>query len=181
MRERLQWSPLLDKAVNQLSPTKRRIAVVRYEVYRVALLVKIAAGIDKRAKPPRAVQTSLKKLVTALRKVEFAANNLPFPYFLWPNFLERVKKERKSIESCINNIVVRPGSRRKSQAKENAVALAYKMLLKFEKRPTLTKNGRWPKLANILFENAVGSRADLYEQCRDYNDRLQHRGRKPRR
>lgn len=63
----------------------------------------------------------------------------------------------------------RRGARPKRISKQAAAACARLLIAKFSPHPpTLTKGGRFFRVASLLFETATGERADLTRYCRGF-------------
>lgn len=110
---------------------------------------------------PAEIRGILAKQVETLRKIEDDA-------IYERAFRDHARRERERIEP-LNEREVPLGSRRPSSAKFNAVRFAHDLLADFGKRkPGLSRDGNWHKLALILFGNAE---ADLFDYMQLFKSR----------
>jgi hypothetical protein len=130
----------------------------------VVFLVEYLSGTRK-LPAAGAKRESLRNLAAKLRAVERAGNGL-----LSQSFIEDVSREREAVEKKAGKIVTRKGSRRRDPIKVGAVHYAHGLIEKIgDRRPTLTRNGAWHKLALELFAAAGGSGQDLFEYIERYD------------
>jgi hypothetical protein len=125
--------------------------------------------------PSTATKAELEKFRYALKKVSGAASQLsPVTRGLLFNDLEH-EFFSDELESLITNVDTTlsliqartQGSKPQRISKMVAAAFASSLIEKYSSFPlTLTKGGRYFRLAGLLYEVATGQRADLTRYCR---------------
>ena len=149
--------------------------------------IEAAARMDKLKSVPTAAQykKNLLKLAKTLQDAsELACKAFPPEYQIprgkdsW--IREHLKRHLEETERVINSIskVVRKGSPRLSYARIAAVDAAYVLLRKYGRSPTRVggREGRWHKLAKVLFGNEDADLFDYLKRSSPYlaeTDRIQ--------
>ena len=169
---------LIKAALVQIAPTLERAAECEDEINLKIATLEVAGVIATRMQTPGRERAWLTKVERALHAVLIAANRPPHPYGFDPKFLGRVKGELDGIKNLLSAIKVQRGAPQVDYAKYHAVKFGRELLLMFDQKAPLTRGGRWPELATILYEAAFGGcPVDLFEDCRRYRNPV----RRPRR
>ena len=131
--------------------------------------------------PPGALRTKLRKVAKALGSVRVALEQLPE----WERrellTVEQVKSAEKESTRRAEEVIVRASGGAKADAARMQVAAACAFKLLFMRQlPTLTKDGVWIRLANLLFELATDKRGrDASRACQKHMERLRQLGEWP--
>lgn len=162
------------EALKIIEPDRERRRECEHQVAVALFGVEVAAKIDKGklVRTPAQYKKNLRQLAKTLhRAIDLAAKAIPPEYQMQPDkdswFGDELKIYLKKTERAIDwiNKSVKKGSPRLSLARRAAVDSAYVLLRKYGRRPpTRGREGRWLKLAGVLFGN---EQADLF----DYLDR----------
>ena len=129
----------------------------------------VEAAKTKVVRTPAQYKKDLKKLAKRLRAdIELAAKAFPLEYQIrrgkdsriWVE--EELKRLLEETEQAIKwtSQRVRKGSPRPSWARIVAIDNAYRLLRRYGKKPTRSRDGLWHKLATVLFRD---ERADLFD------------------
>jgi hypothetical protein len=161
------------EALKIIKPAPERQRECEDQVAAVLWGVEVASKIDKAKSVPTPAQykRDLQKLAKALQgAIDLAAKAIPpeYEYQLRQrkvsSFGEQLKFHLKETELAINwfSKCVRKGSPRLSNARIAAADAAYILLRKYGRLPTRVggREGRWHKLAKVLFGNED---ADLFD------------------
>ena len=101
------------------------------------------------------------------KEVEMRQKDLERRQLLLESFLKELDQSAAGVDQLSKDAKPKRSGGRKDNQKRDAALNALILLRAFGgKRPTLTANRAFPRLADTLYKAATGKDADLYSQCR---------------
>jgi hypothetical protein len=166
--------PLIAELLDQIRPRPDCEAACREKLLKYVTTIKnIKEVFDKT--PSTTIKTQLEKFRSALKKVSGAtlqlspiARRLLFNELEYESLCEELGRLIEDAEITCSLISTKTtGSMPKLQSKMVAAAFAHDLIKSYSPRPpTLTKGGKFFRLADLLYEAATGECADLTRYCR---------------
>ena len=115
------------------------------------------------------------------QEVEMSQKDLRRRWRLLEGFVKELDRSAAGVDQLSKGLKPKRSGGKKDNQKREAALNAFILLRAFgDKRPTLTMNGAFPKLADTLYEAATGKDADLYSQCRAFRESIPGSGPKHR-
>jgi len=174
-------TPRCKHALKIIAPDPERQRECEDDVATALWGVKCAAKIKWRTAAQ--YKNDLQRLAKRLRvDIELAAKAFPLEYqirrgkdsriWIAEELQRHLAETEQAIEWTSNR--VREGSPRPSWARIVAIDNAYRLLKKYGKKPTRSRDGLWHTLARVLFGDEQADLFDLLERRKEYQSNFYH-------